>query len=289
MSEGKYGLTKGKKFSNGVFSVLLNAIMLLFSLSCIFPLVWMFYSSLKQKREFNADIIGLPPHPTFDNFVRVLTNPDYHISDSVINSCRTTVVSVVLIVLFGFIVGYFLARFQFRGKAVIWVMLLMGMLIPIHSLLVPIYVVFNDLGLSNHWFTLIIPYVAFGMPISVFLVQSYTKEVPTALEEAASIDGSSFTRTLFSIIMPICRPVLVTVAILQTFGCWNEFPFALVLIKDATLQTVPLAMTQFTGQFSSDYPKIMASMLITMAPIVVLYFVFSKQIIKSMVMGAVKG
>lgn len=289
MSKQNYGLTKGKRFGNGVLTVVLNLIMLIFSLSCIFPLIWMFYSSLKLKREFNADIIGLPPHPTFDNFARVLTNPDYHISDSVVNSLRTTTISVVLIVFCGFIIGYFLARFDFKGKKVIWVMLLMGMLIPIHSLLVPIYVVFNNLGLSNQWFTLIIPYVAFGMPISVFLVQSFIKGVPNALEEAASIDGSSFSRTLFCIILPICRPVLITVAILQTFACWNEFPFALVLIKDATLQTVPLAMTQFTGQFSSDYPKIMSSMLITMAPIVILYFAFSKQIIKSMVMGAVKG
>ena len=109
------------------------------------------------------------------------------------------------------------------------------------------------------------------------------------MEEAAAIDGCSFSGTLFKVIMPICKPIMITVAILQTFSCWNEFSFALVLIKDTALQTVPLAMTQFTGQFSSDYPKIMAAMLITMAPIVILYFAFSKQIIKGMVAGAVKG
>lgn len=285
----KYGMTTGKRMKNGVTSVVLNAIMIVFSLSCIFPLVWMLYSSLKVKREFNADIIGLPSNPTLENFVKVLTNPDYHIGDSILNSVRTTVLSVALIVFFGFIVGYFLARIPFKGSKIIWIMLLMGMLIPVHSLLVPIYVVFNRTGLSNQWFTLIIPYVAFGMPIAVFLCQSFIREVPTALEEAASIDGCSFSGTLFKVIMPICKPIMITVAILQTFSCWNEFSFALVLIKDTALQTVPLAMTQFTGQFSSDYPKIMAAMLITMAPIVILYFVFSQQIIKGMVAGAVKG
>ena len=290
MSKKKtYGMTTGKRIGNGVTSVVLNAIMILFSLSCIFPLIWMLYSSLKVKREFNADIIGLPANPTLENFVKVLTNPDYHIGDSILNSVRTTVISVALIVFFGFIVGYFLARIRFKGSKIIWIMLLMGMLIPVHSLLVPIYVVFNRTGLSNQWFTLIIPYVAFGMPIAVFLCQSFIREVPTALEEAASIDGCSFSGTLFKVIMPICKPIMITVAILQTFSCWNEFSFALVLIKDTALQTVPLAMTQFTGQFSSDYPKIMAAMLITMAPIVVLYFAFSKQIIKGMVAGAVKG
>ena len=282
-------MTTGKRIGNGVTSVILNAIMLLFSLSCIFPLVWMLYSSLKVKREFNKDIISLPTDPTIQNFIDVLTNPDYHIGDSILNSVRTTVISVALIVFFGFIVGYFLARIRFKGSKIIWLMLLMGMLIPVHSLLVPIYVVFNRTGLSNQWFTLIIPYVAFGLPIAVFLCQSFIKEVPTALEEAASIDGCSFSGTLFKVIMPICKPIMITVAILQTFSCWNEFSFALVLIRDTALQTVPLAMTQFTGQFSSDYPKIMAAMLITMAPIVILYFAFSKQIIKGMVAGAVKG
>ncbi|WP_287972256.1 carbohydrate ABC transporter permease [Blautia sp.] len=289
MRGNSYGMTTGKRIGNGVKSVVLNLLMLVFSFSCIFPLIWMGYSSLKVKREFNRNIMSLPENPTIENFVKVLTNPDYHIGDSILNSVRTTLISVFFIVLFGFIVGYFLARIKFKGNKIIWVMLLMGMLIPVHSLLVPIYVVFNKTGLSNQWFTLIIPYVAFGLPISVFLCQGFIKEVPTALEEAAAIDGCSFSGTLFKVIMPICKPIMITVAILQTFSCWNEFSFALVLIKDTALQTVPLAMTQFTGQFSSDYPKIMAAMLITMAPIVILYFAFSKHIIKGMVAGAVKG
>ncbi|MDD4368987.1 MAG: carbohydrate ABC transporter permease [Oscillospiraceae bacterium] len=289
MISHKYGRSTGKRVADGIIGVILNLIMLIFSLSCIFPLFWMGYSSLKIKREFNADIISLPTHPTLDNYRRILTNPDYHIGASILNSVRTTAISVFFIVLFGFVIGYFLARYKFKGHRALWIMLLMGMLIPVHSLLVPIYIVFKQTNLSNQWFTLIMPYVAFGLPIAVFLVQGFVKTVPTALEEAASIDGCSFTRSLFNVIMPICRPVMVTVAILQTFSCWNEFSFALVLIRDTTLQTVPLAMTQFTGQFSSDYPKIMAAMLITMAPIVILYFVFSKQIIKGMVAGAVKG
>lgn len=205
------------------------------------------------------------------------------------NSFRTTILSVLLIVLFGFFVGYILARVKFKGNRIVYIMFLMGMLIPIHSLLVPIYIVFKSTGLSNQWYTLIIPYVAFGLPIAVFLVEGFVKSVPAALEEAAAIDGSSFSRTLFQIIMPICKPILTTVAIIQTFACWNEFSFALILIKNPSLQTVPLAMTQFTGQFASDYPKIMAAMLLTMSPIVILYFGFSKQIIKGMVAGAVKG
>lgn len=280
---------KTHKVREGILGVFLNLVMVAFSLTCIFPLIWMFYSSFKEKRAFNADIIGLPKEPTLTNYIRILTNSDYHLGESMMNSVRTTGLSVLFIVLFGFIVGYILARVKFRGNRLLYVMFLMGMLIPIHSLLVPIYVVFNNAGISNKWFTLLLPYVSFGLPLAIFLVEGYVKGIPIALEEAAAIDGSSFSRTLWTIILPICKPILVTVAIIQVFGNWNEFSFALVLIKDVALQTVPLALTQFKGQFASDYPKQMAAMLITMSPIVILYFAFSKEIIKGMVAGAVKG
>ena len=267
----------------------MNLVLWIFSLSCIFPLVWMLYSSFKEKRAFNADIFGLPKSPTLINYIRILTNKDYHLGESMWNSVRTTVLSIVLIVLFSYVVGYILARVRFKLNRVLYAMFLMGMLIPVHSLLVPIYVVFRNCGLSNRWFTLLLPYVSFGLPMGIFLVEGYVKGIPVSLEEAAAIDGSTFSKTLFQVILPICKPILVTVAIIQVFSCWNEFSFALVLIKSVGLQTVPLALTQFKGQFASDYPKQMAAMLITMAPIVVLYFAFSKQIIKGMVSGAVKG
>ena len=277
------------KVKKSFLAVFMNLVLWIFSLSCIFPIVWMIYSSLKEKRAFNADIIGLPKSPTLVNYIRILSNPDYHLAQSMWNSLRTTVLSIILIIAFSFIVGYILARVRFKLNRVLYIMFLMGMLIPIHSLLVPIYVVFQKCGLNNRWFTLLLPYVSFGLPIGIFLVEGYVKSIPVSLEEAAAIDGSNFTHTLWTIILPICRPILTTIAIIQVFSCWNEFSFALVLIKDVGLQTVPLALTQFKGQFASDYPKQMAAMLITMAPVVILYFAFSKEIIKGMVSGAVKG
>ena len=290
MTKVKSARTPLQKLGTGVAAVLINAVLLIFSISCIFPLVWMFYSSLKLKRQFNADIIGLPTAPTFENYIRVLTNKDYHLGSSMLNSVRVTVISLFFIVLFGFVIGYILARVPFKLNRLLYVLFLMGLLIPVHSLLVPIYVVFNSVGMSNQWYTLIIPYVAFGLPIAVFLVEGFIKAIPVELEEAAAIDGSSFTHTLFNIIFPISRPILTTIAIIQSFSCWNEFSFALVLCsRNVKLQTVPLAMTNFKGQFASDYPKIMSGMLVTMIPIVLLYFLFSKKIIEGMVAGAVKG
>lgn len=280
---------ESSKAGKYIAGFLMNLILIVFSISCIFPIVWMMYSSLKEKRAFNANIMGLPKNPTLANYIRILTNPDYHLGESMWNSVRTTGLSIILIVVFSFIVGYILARIRFKLNRPLYLMFLMGMLIPIHSLLVPIYVVFNKCGISNQWYTLLLPYISFALPMGIFLVEGYVKGIPVSLEEAAAIDGSNFSHTLWTIIFPICKPILVTVGIIQIFSCWNEFSFALVLIKTVDLQTVPLALTQFKGQFASDYPKQMAAMLITMSPIIVMYFAFSKQIIKGMVSGAVKG
>ena len=277
-----------------VGSILMDAVLWIFSLSCIFPLIWMAYNSLKVKRVFNADKLSIPglfgaAAPTLENYTRILTNPDYHLFESMWNSVRTTAISILCIVLFSFIVGYILSRIKGKWNRPLYLLFLSGMLIPIHSLLVPIYVVFKEMNMTNQWFTLLLPYVSFGLPMGIFLVEGYFKGIPVSLEEAAAIDGSSFSRSMWSIIMPMCKPILVTVAIIQVFSCWNEFSFALVLIENVHLQTVPLALTQFKGQFGSDYPKQMAAMLITMMPIVIIYFIFSKQIIQGMVAGAVKG
>ena len=163
------------------------------------------------------------------------------------------------------------------------------MLIPVHALMVPMYVLFKNAHLSNQWFTLIIPYIAFGLPVTIFLVQSYVRSLPVSMEEAACIDGSTFTGTMFRIVLPMCLPVLATVGIIQFFNYWNEFSFALILINDESLRTLPLGISVLNGQYSSNYPKIITGMLVALAPASLIYFIFSKQIIKGMVTGAVKG
>ena len=284
------GMKKGKSEFNikrGVLSFFVNATLLIFSISCIFPLIWMLYSSVKTNKDFMSDYIGLPKSINLSNYVSIITESGA--LKAIINSFRVTVLSVALIVVMGFILGYMFARFSFRGSKILYAAFFVGLLVPIHSLLVPIYIIFSRTGLNDKWYTLIIPYVAFGIPLALFLVESSIKTIPIALEEAAAIDGSSFSRTLFKIILPIAKPILTTVAIIQTFYCWNEFSFALVLINKPIFRTVPLEITLFTGQFTSDYPRMFGAMLVTMLPVIIFYFAFSKQIIKGMVAGAVKG
>jgi len=264
-----------------------NIVLLIFSITCIYPVFWLAYSALKTKSEFYKDPIGLPASMNFGNITYVFEKSK--LLTWLWNSFFNSFVALFFILLIGFVLGYFLSRFKFTTRNVIYVYLLFGIVVPIHALMIPIYIVFQRIGLTDHWFTLVLPYTAFGLPLAVFLIESYVSSVPREMEEAAAIDGSSFSRTLFKIILPMCMPILFAVGIIQFFWCWNEFAFSLILISDQNLVTVPVGMTLFKGQFVTDYPKMISITLLSLLPVMVLYFSFSKQIINGMVTGAVKG
>lgn len=278
-----------RRYASGRFlsGLSTNLVLMIFSITCIFPAVWLFYSSLKGKSEFYANPISLPQSPSLEQYTAIFTKS--HILLWMGNTARNSILSLALILILGFVIGYFLSRFRFKGRNVLYNYFLLGMLVPIHALMVPMYVQFTQTGLSDKWYTLILPYAAFGLPVAIFLVESYVRSIPIEVEEAANIDGCSFHRTLFSIVLPICRPILVTVGIIQFFVVWNEFTFALILNSKDTLMTVPVGITLFKGQFVTDYPKMMAAMLIAIFPAMIIYFAFSNQIIKGMVAGSVKG
>lgn len=266
---------------------LTNVFVFLFTVTAIFPLVWMLYSSLKTNEEFSLNIMSLPSVVTFQNFSNAFRTG--RLGDALFSSAFNTVISVPLIILASFILGYFFARFQFRGKSWLYAVLLLGMLVPLHSLLVPLFVEFKTLGMLDRRGTLLLPYVAFNLPLATFLFQSFIQGIPHGIEEAAYIDGSSFDQTLIRVIFPICLPMMSTVAILNVLNTWNELPFALILNKSSELYTLPVWLTFFSGQFTTDYTGKIAGLVITSLPTVVLYLFFSQQIMNGMTAGAVKG
>lgn len=276
-----------KEVSRKIGRVLSNIVLMMFSITCIFPAIWLFYSSLKEKSEFYNSPLALPKAPDFQHYISILTKSN--ILTWMGNTIRNSVLSLFFILLLGFIIGYFLSRYRFRGRNMLYSYFLIGMLVPVHALMVPMYVLFTKAGLNDNWFTLVLPYTALGLPIAVFLAESYIKSIPIEVEEAAAIDGSSIHRTLFSIILPMCKPILVTVGIIQFFYVWNEFTYSLILIDSEKWMTVPVGITLFKGQFSTDFPKMMTAMLLAILPAMALYFAFSKQITEGMVAGAVKG
>ena len=287
MAELKKNAVPAKKVGKSIGKVICNAVLLLFSFSCIFPMVWIFYSSFKTQAEFTQSSTALPQALNLKNYISVFTQTK--LGMYMLNSARNTILSVLIIIVFSFLAGYVLSRYRFRGRSLIYNYFIMGMLSPVHALLVPMYVQLRQSGLTNHWYTLLFPYVAFGLPISIMLIESYIASIPKELEEAASIDGCGFFRCLFQIVFPLAMPILSTVAIIQFFAVWNEFSFSLILVNSDTLRTVPVGLTMFKSAYTVDYPRLMAGIMTTTLPVMILYFVFSKRIIEGMVAGAVKG
>jgi len=280
---------KGMKKSLGDYIriFLLNIVPILFSISCIIPVIWLFLSTLKTSAQFESSIIALPKSFNIENYKYVFeTTP---ISRYIWNTLRNTAIILFLVLFFGFTNGYFLARFRFKLRTPLFGFYVSNLFIPIHALLVPTYIMFSFIGFTNKWYSTILPVASIELPVTIFLVTSYVSTIPKELEEAAAIDGSSFSRTLFSIILPIVTPVLVTAGIIAFFHCWNEFSYSLILFNKEKLYTISLALTRFKGENRIDYPKMMTAMIITMFPALLLYISFSKQIIKGMVAGAVKG
>lgn len=276
-----------KLFFKKILSYLLNIVVWIFSITCVFPFVWIMYSSLKTQKEFSLNIVSLPSAPQISNYIELIKNKGMY--SAFINSTYISVISVFFILLIGFITAYCLARYEFRGRKLIYIFFLSGMLIPQHGLLIPIFIFFKNLGLYNTRFTLLFPYIAFGLPMTIFLMESFIKSIPIEIEEAAVIDGSSIFRRLFSIILPMCKPVLSTTLILSFLSAWNEFPFALILIRSKMLKTLPLWLTNFNGQFSTDYTQLMAALVVASLPVILIYFIFSKRVVQGMTAGAVKG
>lgn len=264
-----------------------NVLVSLLSITCVFPILWMLYSSLKSQREFALDTVGLPTELHFENYAKAFS--EGKIGSYFANSLLDTVITVIVVILVSFVTGYCLSRFVFLGRRFLYYLFLSGMLIPIYALLIPIFIEFKALDLLNKPITLILPYIAFALPVAVFLIESYVKSVPTDLEEAAFIDGCSLVRSMFSIIMPICKPVLATCAILTFLNTWNEFPLALVLIRSNSLKTMPIGLTNFVGTYTVNYPLMMAALVISTLPVIIIYLLFYNQIMEGMVAGAVKG
>lgn len=274
-------------FGTRLGRVLMNLYVIMASLGCIFPIIWLFYSSLKTQSAFDLNNYSLPTNPTFENYFHVLRTsnmPKY-----ILNSIVVSIFSVLMIIIISFIVGYFLSRFRFKGRTFIFNLFLIGLLIPVHSIMVPMYVIFSKMHINDHLFALMLPYVCFQIPIGIYLAESYIHSIPFEMEDAASIDGASFSNTLFKIIFPMVKPVLVTVGIIAFFFCWNEFSFALILTTGEKMRTVPLGLALFQGSFTTNYPVLMAAMIIATLPTLLLYSIFSKKIMDGMVAGAVKG
>ncbi|MGO4369909.1 carbohydrate ABC transporter permease [Paenibacillus sp. MCAF20] len=272
-----------RRFSSG----LANGLMTLYALVTLYPLYWLFISAFKSNEEFYSRPFQLPTSWKFDSFARAWKVSD--MGTSMLNSVIVTGASLVLTLAIGALAAYILSRFQFRFKLAVMGIFLLGMLIPIHSTLVPLFIVMNKIHLLNTYGALIFPYVAFELPIAIFIIQAYMNTFPKEIEEAAHLDGLGYWGIFSKIMLPLSAPALSTVGILAVLRFWNDFSFALVFISKPALKTLPLSLSQFATGYMTDYELTMAALAIAVVPTIIVYLIFQRSIMQGMVAGAVKG
>ena len=257
----------------------------------MFPFLMVVINSLKQKR----DIIKSPfswlytiKGLSFDNFVKAFTQMDFPSAFG--NSLVITVSATILVTILATMLAYYIVRNNNQISKITFALMVASMIIPFQAIMIPLVSIYGGtLNILNHRVTLIFMHTGFSMSMSVFMFHGFIKEnVPMALEEAAYIDGCTHGQTFFKIVMPLLKPVISTMVILNSMAFWNDFLLPSLVLTDKKLLTLPLSTYSFYGTYSADYGTIMAGLLLCVIPILILYIVLQKQIIGGVVAGAVK-
>lgn len=249
-----------------------------------YPLIWMIYSSLKTDREIFLFPWSLPGKMRLDNWMQAWEMGN--LGRYFINSIFITSVSVLLVALLSSMAGYAFARLTFKGRDFLFYTFLLGLILPVQVLVIPLFTFFDKIGILNTYFALILPYIAWGLPLSIYIFKSFFLTLPEDIADAAKIDGCSLFGLYWRIMLPLIRPALVTIAILQSIGIWNEFLLALLFIYDDELKTIPVGLLAFYGYHNVNYKLVFSALSITIIPVLIVYFIFEKQIVSGLTTGA---
>ncbi|MDO4313131.1 MAG: carbohydrate ABC transporter permease [Eubacteriales bacterium] len=286
MKQTTIGGTKRK-----VANALAMAGLIIIFIAYMFPFLMVLINSLKQKR----DIIKSPfswlftiKGLSFDNFVKAFTQMDF--LNAFKNSLIVTVSATVLVTLLAAMLAYYIVRHNNTISKITFALMVASMIIPFQAIMIPLVSIYGGtLNVLNHRITLIFMHTGFSMAMSVFMFHGFIKgNVPMALEEAAYIDGCTHSQTFFKIVLPLLKPIISTMVILNSLAFWNDFLLPSLVLTDKKLLTLPLSTYSFYGTYSADYGTIMAGLLLCVIPILILYIVLQKQIIGGVVAGAVK-
>ncbi|MEA3313121.1 MAG: carbohydrate ABC transporter permease [Caldisericota bacterium] len=263
------------------------AIFILFTALTIYPLIWLFYSSFKPLIEIIKNSLALPKKPTFDNYIQAIKIGKLGLY--MINSIIYTTVSTTITIIFSMMASFAFAKIENRASSFLYNLFLIGLLITIQAILIPLFIAETRAGLTDTYFGVIIAYVAINLPLAVYLGTEYIKKIPDSFIEAAQIEGATYWKIFTSIILPICRPVIVTILILTSFACWNEFILVFILTASDRTRSLPVGIYSFSGPLASEYGMQFAALVIGITPMIILYAIFHKQITKGFASGAIKG
>ena len=251
------------------------------------PFIFMVLNSFKEKFEMlTKGVFQLPDKLNWANYTEVLTGGFLNYFK---NSVIVLAVSLILLLFISACASYPLARFKFKLAQPIYGLIVACMSIPVHITLIPVFKMSKATGLYDSIWALIGPYIAFAVPISVFILTSFMQEIPREIEESAEIDGCGKIQMFFSMILPLAKPGLATLAIYNGVNMWNEFSIAYTLTQSSPNRTLPLAIWEFQGQYSMNTPMIMAVLTLTLLPMIIMFIIFQDKLVKGMTAGAVKG
>jgi raffinose/stachyose/melibiose transport system permease protein len=251
----------------------------------VFPFFLVFVNALKLKPDILANPLSIPTSITWENFNQALTKMNFF--RSLTNSIIITVLSVSLLVIFSSMLAYYLARTKNRLSKYIFLILVASMIVPFQALMIPFMARFAQFVSWNNRGALIFFYIGFGVALSTFLYHGFISNIPTEIDEAASIDGASDMVAFWKIIFPMMRPITATVAIINALWIWNDFLLPRLVLTNET-QTLPLSTYLFYGQYSIEYGQAMAGLLLAVIPIIIFYLALQRQFIAGISAGAVK-
>ncbi len=278
---------KQKGDFNPLLRIFVYAVLAIFTFLTIYPLFWLVMSSFKTTNEFLRNPMGWPIEPTLNNYPTAWVRAQF--STLFTNSVFFTIVSTLAVIFLSLMAGFGFAKIKSKATPLLHGSFIIGILLTIESVMIPLFLFINLIGLYNTRTGVLIPYIGMGLPMGIYLCTEFIRSIPDSVVESARIDGASYARIFLSIVVPMAKPVAVTLAILNVAGVWNEFMLVNMLVSSDALRTLPVGILKFSGPLSSRYGLQFASLTIGMIPIVIFYLFFRKEITKGVSAGAVKG
>lgn len=257
---------------------------------CLLPVAWILSLSFKGTDETAAGSPQfLPKDPTLQNYKDILDNPDF--LDALRNSFGIAAISTLLSVIFATLAAYAIARLEFKGKKLVLSLALAIAMFPVVSLVGPLFDMWRTFGLFNTWPGLIIPYMSFTLPLAIWTLSAFFREIPWEMEQAAQVDGATSWQAFRKVIVPLAAPGVFTAAILTFFFAWNEFVLAISLTSTTSSRTVPAQMSYFVGPdpFNPPYGQLATASVVVTVPIIIIVLLFQRKIVAGLTSGAVKG
>jgi len=264
----------------------LYAYLTIVALFAIGPLLLAWSTAFKDRPQVVENPYGLPNPPTFDNLIEAWTTGRFSVY--FLSSVTISLASVVGMVIIASLAGYGLARMKFLGRRFVILLLLLGLTIPITAIILPLYSVMRDFGLLNSYAAVVITHIAVGLPFFAFLMRAFFLRLPDALEDAARVDGASELRIFWSVMLPLVRPGVLTVALLEFLWTWNNLLLPLVFLTSESVRTLPIAMLLLSGRFNTDYGLLSAAVIIITVPVILLFLFFQRNFVAGLASGAVK-